>query len=211
MKVGIINYGVGNLGSVTRAVEAVGGDYLLINRAEDINVASCFILPGVGSFSDCVKLLDSGSWMDSIQQEVLGAGKPLLGICLGMQLLASVGFEGTNGEPAVGLNLIPGRVVGLRDIGCSARVPHVGWNDIKRLSSSTDLFAGIPDKTDFYFVHSFTFVPDDERHVAAVCEHEVPVTAAVRNKHIWGVQFHPEKSSRAGFQTLRNFLDYSEC
>lgn len=211
MKVGIINYGVGNLGSVTRAVEVVGGDYLLINRAEDINAASCYILPGVGSFSDCVELLDRGSWVDAIQQEVLGAGKPLLGICLGMQLLASSGFEGTNGEAAAGLGLIPGRVIGLRDISCTARVPHVGWNDIKRLSSLTDLFAGIPDKTDFYFVHSFTFVPDDARHVAAVCEHEVTITAAVRAEHIWGVQFHPEKSSRAGFQTLRNFLDYSKC
>jgi len=211
MKVGVIDYGVGNIGSVIRGVEAVGGQSVLIDSAENTGIADCYILPGVGSFSDCAKLLNQGGWTKALQDEVLGSSKPILGICLGMQLLASVGVEGADGEATLGLGLIPGRVESLRDLGCKARVPHVGWNNIRLVSESEGLFDGIPDKTDFYFVHSYAFVPDDARHILAVCEHDVTVTAAVRSGSVWGVQFHPEKSSRAGFRLIHNFLEHSKC
>jgi len=211
MKVGVIDYGVGNIGSVMRALEAVGGQSILIDSAEDTSIADCYILPGVGSFSDCTKLLNQGGWTSALQNEVLGSGKPILGICLGMQLLASFGIEGADGESTPGLGLISGRVESLRDLGCKSRVPHVGWNDIRLVSESEKLFEGIPDKTDFYFVHSYAFVPDDARHIIAVCEHDITVTAAVRSGSVWGVQFHPEKSSRAGFRLIHNFLEHSKC
>jgi glutamine amidotransferase len=211
MKVGVIDYGVGNIGSIMRAVEAVGGQSVLINRAEDISIADCYILPGVGSFSDCAKLLNQGGWTHALQNEVIGSGKPILGICLGMQLLASFGVEGADGKEIPGLGLIPGRVESLRDLGCKSRVPHVGWNDIRCVSESRGVFKGIPDKTDFYFVHSYAFVPDDTKHIIAVCEYDMTVTVAVRLKSIWGIQFHPEKSSRAGFRLLQNFLEDPRC
>ena len=199
MKVGVIDYGVGNIGSVIRGVEAVGGQSVLIDSAENTGIADCYILPGVGSFSDCAKLLNQGGWTKALQDEVLGSSKPILGICLGMQLLASVGVEGADGEATLGLGLIPGRVESLRDLGCKARVPHVGWNNIRLVSESEGLFDGIPDKTDFYFVHSYAFVPDDARHILAVCEHDVTVTAAVRSGSVWGFNFILKKALELDF------------
>ena len=152
--------------------------------------------------------------MEPLRQEVLVASKPLLGICLGMQLLATTSMEGiadNTSNGAVGLNFIPGRVESLRSLGCSLRIPHVGWNAVKCHTEVRGLFDGIPDGTDFYFVHSYAFVPDRPDHVLATTMYEVPVTAAVRAGHIWGTQFHPEKSSRAGFRLLRNFIENPTC
>jgi glutamine amidotransferase len=138
----------------------------------------------------------------------------LLGVCVGMQLLASYSMEGTGAEASdgvPGLGLIPGRVEHLRTLGCGLRVPHVGWNEVKIAPNTSGLFDGIPDGTDFYFVHSYAFVPDDPAAVLATTDYGVPVTAAVRRGHIWGTQFHPEKSSRAGFRLLRNFVEGHPC
>jgi len=140
--------------------------------------------------------------------------KPLLGICLGMQLLATTSMEGVADNAAngvAGLNFIPGRVESLRTLGCGQRIPHVGWNEVTSHTKTGGLFDGIPDSTDFYFVHSYAFVPEDPAHVLATTLYDVPVTAAVRCGHIWGTQFHPEKSSRAGFQLLRNFIENPTC
>ena len=143
---------------------------------------------------------------------MLGYQRPLLGVCLGMQLLADTSMEGATDEQGVpGLGMVPGRVEHLRTLGCTARVPHVGWNGITRTSASDHLFDGIADGTDFYFVHSYAFVPDNEDDVLATPDCGVTVTAAVRRGHVWGTQFHPEKSSRAGFQLLRNFIAGPAC
>ena len=211
MKVGIIDYGIGNLGSVMRGVEAAGGQPVLLDRSKAISSVDRYILPGVGNFSDCAKLLDKGEWTKSLQDQVLGEGKPILGICLGMQLLASYGAEGADDEVTPGLGLIPGRVEALRDLGCKLRLPHVGWNEIRCVSKPRGIFESIPDGTDFYFVHSYAFVPEDPKHIFAVTEYNIAVTAAVRLNSIWGVQFHPEKSSRAGFRLLQNFLEAPSC
>ena len=209
MKVGVIDYGVGNLGSVMRALEELRAKPVLVNRATDMHATDCLILPGVGNFADCVRLLDAGGWMSALRDEVLGYDRPLLGVCVGMQLLASCSMEGADvDQPSgvSGLGFIPGRVEHLRSLGCTMRVPHVGWNAITKRVGTHELFEGIPDGTDFYFVHSYAFVPDDPADVLATVEYGVPVAAAVRRGRIWGTQFHPEKSSRAGFQLLRNFI-----
>jgi glutamine amidotransferase len=212
MKVGVIDYGVGNLGSVLRAVEALRVTPVLVNRAQDMHATDCLILPGVGHFADCVGLLNKGGWVQALRDEVLGHNRPLLGVCLGMQLLADASMEGaTNAQGVPGLGLVPGRVEHLRTLGCQARVPHVGWNAIARATAKSHLLDGIPDGTDFYFVHSYAFVPTDEQDVLATTDCGIPVTAAVYRGHVWGTQFHPEKSSRAGFQLLRNFIAGPAC
>tara|TARA_B100000780_G_scaffold213031_1_gene152634 strand:- start:126 stop:755 length:630 start_codon:yes stop_codon:yes gene_type:complete len=209
MKVGIIDYGVGNIGSVINALEDLRCEPILIKNPSDLALADAYILPGVGGFSNSMKLLEKDGWVIGIQDEILGVGKPILGICLGMQLLASFGNEWGDGVSQAGLGLIPGRVEGLRELGCKLRVPHVGWNEVSCVSESGGLFAGISDETDFYFVHSYMFVPDDKHHILASCNYDITITAAVRSGKIWGVQFHPEKSSRAGFRLLKNFLEHS--
>jgi len=214
MRVGVIDYGVGNLGSVVRALEELRVTPILISRAIDMHTVDSLILPGVGNFSDCVKLLQDGGWVQALRQEVIAESKPLLGVCLGMQLLATSSMEGLTENTSIGahgLNFIPGRVESLKSLGCRLRIPHVGWNEVTSNSNVLGLFDGIPDGTDFYFVHSYAFVPDDTKHILATTVYDIPVTAAVRCGHIWGTQFHPEKSSRAGFQLLRNFIENPRC
>ena len=214
MRVGVIDYGVGNLGSVIRALEELRVTPVLVRRAIDMHTADSLILPGVGNFADCAKLLDDGGWVQALRDEVQVDGKPLLGICLGMQLLATTSMEGAEDNAAIGtsgLGFIPGRVESLRALGCSLRIPHVGWNEVTSQAESRGLFEGIPDSTDFYFVHSYAFVPDDPAHILASTVYDIPVTAAVRRGHVWGTQFHPEKSSRAGFRLLRNFIENPTC
>ena len=214
MRVGVINYGVGNLGSVMRALEELRVTPVLITRAIDIHTSDSLILPGVGNFADCARLLNEGGWEQALRDEVLGAGKSLLGVCLGMQLLASSSMEGAaNNVPngTRGLGFIPGRVENLRTLGCNLRIPHVGWNEVTSCNTSGGLFDGVPDGTDFYFVHSYAFVPDNISHVLATTMYDIPITAAVRCGNIWGTQFHPEKSSRAGFRVLRNFIENPVC
>jgi glutamine amidotransferase len=212
MKVGVIDYGVGNLGSVLRALEELRVAPVLVNRAADMHATDCLILPGVGNFADCARLLDDGGWTTALRDEVLGYARPLLGVCVGMQLLADSSTEGTTeGRDTPGLGFIPGQVRHLRSFGCTLRVPHVGWNSITRTRTEDPLLAGMPDGTDFYFVHSYAFAAYDAADVLATTDYGVPVTAAVRRGHVWGTQFHPEKSSRAGFRLLKNFIDGPAC
>jgi glutamine amidotransferase len=214
MNVGVIDYGVGNLGSVMRAIQELGVAPTLVTRASDMSAMGCLILPGVGNFSESVKLLRKGGWTDALTDEVRGSGKPLLGICLGMQLLASRSMEGADAsapEGTLGLDLIPGRVEHLRTLACGLRVPHVGWNSVSPFRTKGGLFDGIPEGTDFYFVHSYAFVTENPADVIATTDYGIPVSAAVRRGNVWGTQFHPEKSSRAGFRLLRNFIDGPTC
>jgi glutamine amidotransferase len=208
VKVGIIDYGVGNLGSVVRSLEELRVSPILVDRAAELLANDCLILPGVGNFTDCMEILTRGGWVEAIKDAVKTHDRPLLGICLGMQLLADFGVEGAtdlDGGTA-GLGLIPGRVESFVSRGCSLRVPHVGWNSVTPADSATGLFDGIPDGTDFYFVHSYVFVPQEHTSVLAVCEYDISFATAVGQGNVYGTQFHPEKSSRAGMQLLRNFI-----
>lgn len=202
-KVAIINYGMGNLGSVRRAFEVLDASALIADQPNQLEEASHLILPGVGSFADGMNCLSSGGWVDALTCHVQELGKPLLGICLGMQLLATAGEEGGN---TPGLGLISGRVRHLQQLGCQLRVPHVGWNSIASSNQGSPILEAIPNGTDFYFVHSYSFVLDDCINCLAVTNYGIPIVAAVQKNLVVGTQFHPEKSSKAGLRLLQSFI-----
>lgn len=207
MKVAVINYGMGNLGSVCRALGELNAQVLVADHPAALWDAERIILPGVGGFSEGAAHLHSAGWTEEIRRQVLERHKPLLGICLGMQLLASRGDEG---GLTPGLDLIPGQVRRLDTLGCTLRIPHVGWNDICPAQASP-LFARISAGTDFYFVHSYALVTDDASDVIATVNYGPAITAAVGRQQVFGTQFHPEKSSKAGRALLQNFLGYAPC
>jgi len=207
MRVAVVNYGMGNLGSVRRALEDLAVEVAVAEHPAALFDANRVILPGVGAFGEGMARLRAAGWVEALQRVVLDSGKPLLGICLGMQMLATASEENGVNE---GLNLIPGRVRRLDTLGCSLRIPHVGWNEVRH-RDGTPLFTQIPQAMDFYFVHSYAFDVDDAGDIAATTEYGVPMTAAVSRGHVFGTQFHPEKSSKAGRQVLRNFLDVVAC
>ena len=206
--IAIIDSGICNLGSVRRALVALGAEPVIVSQAHLLGRAERMILPGVGGFSQGMAHLRDGGWIDAVRREVLGHNKPLLGICLGMQLLATAGTEG--GQTA-GLDLIPGDVVRLNELGCDARIPHVGWNDIHRSGNDNPLLESIPDGTDFYFVHSYALRANDSAHEIAHATYGARFAAGVACGSVWGTQFHPEKSSKAGLRLLKNFLNLSPC
>lgn len=207
MTTAIIDYGMGNLGSVLKTFSDLSPETRLVTRPEDLASASRIVLPGVGGFSEGAASLHENGWTKALATEVMDRKKPFLGICLGMQLLADAGEEGSRSP---GLGFIPGRVRHLSRLDCPHRIPHVGWNGIRQKSPSP-LFSGIPDDTDFYFVHSFAFVTENPMHQTASVDYGADITAAVARDHIFGVQFHPEKSSRAGRYLIKNFLEFSPC
>lgn len=199
----IINFGLSNIGSIKRALDLIKADCIIIDEPEQLDGASHIILPGVGSFADGMKHLHAKGWIDPIRNAVLKDNIPILGICLGMQLFASRGTEGGYTE---GLDLIPGEVISLSSMGCKKRIPHVGWNDISYIKKDCSLLSEIPEGTDFYFIHSYNIKPDSHDHIIALTNYDIPIVAVVENCNIWGTQFHPEKSSKAGIKILRNFV-----
>lgn len=204
MSVLIIDYGMCNLGSVRRAFEECGASVLVSTCPEDMNNASAVVLPGVGAFSDAMENLDRIGWTPSIRNAAAN-GIPLLGICLGMQLLAERGFEGGSCQ---GLGLIKGEIIRLNPSDPTERVPHIGWNEV-HFNPNAPMFRGIEDGTDFYFVHSYHFSVSHKEHECSKTPYAGCFTSSVRSGVICGVQFHPEKSGRPGFQLIRNFLDIS--
>lgn len=207
MKLAIINYGMGNLSSVIRAFENLGATASVINSPKELLKATQIILPGVGGFSEGMSRLHESGWVDSIREAVMINKKPFLGICLGMQLLADAGEEGAEVN---GLSLIAGKVLKLDKLGCAERIPHIGWNDIQ-IKKKCPLFSGMKNGTDFYFVHSYAFQAIQPDIITATVNYGVEIPAAISSNHIFGVQFHPEKSSQAGRQLLKNFLEYEIC
>jgi glutamine amidotransferase len=197
----IVDYGMGNLASVQRALEECAVAAEVAANPAALARASHVVLPGVGAFGDAMARLRDGGWVAPLRQ-LAADGVPLLGICLGMQLLADCGEEGGAHD---GLGLIPGRVVRLHPVGTRERVPHVGWNEV--LAKREDpLLESIAQCTDFYFVHSYHFVVSNEDNIVARTPYCGEFVSVVRAGSVMGTQFHPEKSSRAGFRLLRNFL-----
>jgi glutamine amidotransferase len=201
----VVDYGMGNVRSVVNALLAAGGDARVSNRAEDLRAADRIILPGVGAFGDCMRNLIATGLVEVLEEEVRSKGKPFLGICVGMQLLAREGHE--NGTHA-GLGWVPGIVTRFTVEDKGLKVPHVGWNEVLSTKEGVLLlqFRGRPT---FYFVHSYHFVCDDPEDVYAVCDYGLPFTAAIERGNIFGTQFHPEKSQQNGQRVLKNFLRFS--
>lgn len=207
MTVAVVNYGMGNLASVRRAFEDLGSQVYVADRPEMLDGADRVVLPGVGAFRDGMNTLTAAGWVEALRRAVLEQEKPLLGICLGMQMLATRSHEGGVTD---GLDLVPGEVRRLDTQGCELRIPHVGWNEVI-FKRRDHLDRGIPDRSDFYFVHSYGLVPERDEHLLATAPYGCDVAAIVRNGNVFGCQFHPEKSSKAGRRLLRNFTDYIAC
>lgn len=203
--IGIIDYGTGNLGSIASALRLAGTQPTLLDSPKDLHVADALVLPGVGNFGDCAERLQTGGWYGPLREAVESRTVPLLGICVGMQLLGR-GSSEANGRGHDGLGLIQGQVEHLRVLGCGLRIPHVGWNSVQVVGASGDVFDDVPHGTDFYFVHSYAFVADDPTDVIATTEYDIEVAAAIQRDSVLGTQFHPEKSSKCGLRVMQNFL-----
>ena len=209
MNVVVVDYGSGNLRSAAKALEraaaeaAPGASVRVSADAAEIGRADRIVLPGVGAFADCRRGLDSLPGVgEALAQAVHESGRPFLGICVGMQLMAKVGRE--HGEHE-GLGWIAGEVVAI-PIQPGRKVPHMGWNELAYRRPDHPLFAGIADGSDFYFLHSYQFRPRDPGETLAVTDYGGTLVAAVARGNLAGVQFHPEKSSANGVKLLGNFL-----
>jgi glutamine amidotransferase len=203
-KIALIDYGMGNLRSVANAFAAIGNPVEVVRDAEALRTADRIVLPGVGAFTDGMRNLRERGYDVVLEEEVRGKGKPFLGLCVGMQLLATTGTE--NG-PTAGLGWIPG-VVDRLPGGNGVRVPHIGWNDV-RVTRNDGLYAELGEADTFYFAHSYAFLPDDPTVATGVCEHGVEFAASVERDNVFATQFHPEKSQKAGLALLRRFLSLS--
>lgn len=198
--IAIVDYGMGNLRSVAKALEAIGETACVTSSPEDLRTASHLILPGVGAFGQCAANLRATGLVEALTEEVRERGKPFLGICVGMQLLVASSDEG--GE-ARGLGWLDGMVRRFEPTR-DRKVPHVGWNDVAA-AADAPMFKGMRNRV-FYFVHSY-FVDLAERGlVSATCDYGLPFAAAIAVDNIWAVQFHPEKSQQNGLRLLKNFL-----
>ena len=201
-KIVIVDYGVGNTYSVSNAIEYLGYHKLKISDQEKIIAdADILILPGVGAFEACMSNLRQRNLIAILNEQILVKKKPILGICVGMQMLATYSEE--NGLHQ-GLNWIEGRVKKL-ELSKQYAVPHVGWNNIN-IKAKTPLFDRLEEDCNFYFDHSFYF-ECDEKYVSAYCDYGIKVTAAVQRDNIFGVQFHPEKSQTTGLKSFRSFFN----
>lgn len=200
-RVVIIDYGMGNVGSVKNALTFLGYEAVVSLNPQDLERASYFILPGVGAFADGMKNLAESGLLPALESEVLTKKKPILGLCLGMQLFASAGEEGGLHK---GLGWIKGRVQRFKVDEKLYKVPHVGWNDVHPRDRAT-LFLGVK-RPIFYFVHSYHLTPEDKSIVAAQSEYGEKFVAAIEKDNIFGLQFHPEKSQQEGLKVLENFL-----
>ncbi len=204
--IAIVDYGVGNLFSLKSSLAMIGADAIVTGKEEDLRAADKIILPGVGAFEDAANKLRA-SGLDAVVIEQANAGKPLLGICLGMQMLFDRSFE--YGEHK-GLGLIAGDVIDMRPrIPESLKVPHIGWNALKLTQPVHPLFRNIQEGDCVYFVHSF-YAANCEEATIATADYGAKLTAAVARKNVYGCQFHPEKSGKVGLNILRAFCEQTE-
>ncbi len=198
-RIAVVDYGMGNLASVVKALERSGADVRVTQSATAVRDAAGVVLPGVGAFRDAAARLEDGG-LGAAVLERIAAGTPFLGVCLGLQLLFESSGEGGRWE---GLGVFPGTV---ERIQTDLKVPHIGWNDLAWGPAGAGMARGLPAPAIVYFVHSYAAVPVDGSIVAATTDYGGPVVAAVARDNVWAVQFHPEKSSRVGLALLATFV-----
>jgi glutamine amidotransferase len=199
-QIGIIDYGMGNLGSVSNACKFLGLDAEIISAPRQMDICRAIILPGVGAFGDCMAHLTEHGFVAPIQKWISG-GKPFMGICLGLQAL----FQTSEETPDVaGLGVFKGSVKRFQ-IAPQLKVPQIGWNAVNQKKPDCPMFAGVDDGAYFYFVHSFYVAPEDPSIVAGETGYGLNYCSAVWKDNVFAVQFHPEKSQAAGLQMLKNF------
>jgi len=217
--VAVVDYGMGNLRSVSQAVQHVargsGFDVVVTSRPKDVMLADRIVLPGQGAIADCMRELVASGLLESVLHAA--ANKPLFGVCVGMQMLLTHSAEGRPGDGGAGtrgLGLIPGEVLKfdlagqLQDDGSRYKVPQMGWNQVAQSVPTHPIWQGVPDHSYFYFVHSFYARPSDARHTAGATCYGERFCAAIARDNIFATQFHPEKSADQGLALYRNFLNW---
>jgi imidazole glycerol-phosphate synthase subunit HisH len=196
--VAVLDYGVGNLHSAAKALDRAGADVRVVPTVEAASGAAGLVVPGVGAYGACLNGLGTAGGAAAVAGWLAG-GRPLLGICVGMQLL----FEASEEGPVTdGVGVLPGKI---RKLTGGVKIPHIGWDEVS-VRPGSRLLAGLEDGTRFYFVHSYAPEPEGDA-VAAVCDYGGPFAAAVEHGNLFGTQFHPEKSGRAGLTLLASFVD----
>ena len=201
---------MGNLRSVQKGFEAVGADAIITSDSQKILSAKSVVLPGVGAFKACMDNLEQFGLIDTVKKTIK-SGKPFLGICLGLQLLFSQAEEF---GLVSGLDIIKGKVVGFKDANLKSdtgeplKIPHMGWNNVEA-KTSLPLFDSVPDRSYFYFVHSYYVVPEDKTTVATTTNYGIDFVSGIQHENIHAFQFHPEKSQKLGLAVLRNFSTLS--
>ncbi|QIP01747.1 imidazole glycerol phosphate synthase subunit HisH [Bradyrhizobium symbiodeficiens] len=203
--VAILDYGIGNRRSVSSALSVLGAEPYLAASGQDVDRSDGLIIPGVGAFPHCMAALEAAGF-PALIADYVGSGRPVLGICVGMQMLFDVGSEFTLTK---GLGIIPGRVDRLAIDPAAGRLPHIAWTSVDVAVRDGSMFEGLPSSAQFYFVHSFapTAVPNaDVSATASYCGHSF--VAAVQRANVWGTQFHPEKSGPNGLKLLANFVSH---
>lgn len=202
--IGILDYSMGNLRSVQKALECVGAEAVIVSSPDELSPLDKLVLPGVGAFADGADHLNESGLNDAIRG-FIATDKPFLGICLGMQLLFDQSEEDA---PNQGLSILPGRVVRFNEDrgGQRIKVPHMGWNTLS-WTDDEPLLAGLEPGCHVYFVHGYYVEPADPADVLATCDYAGPFCAMVRRDNVWATQFHPEKSQRVGMTILQNFVN----
>jgi glutamine amidotransferase len=206
MKIVVVDTGSGNLRSVEKAFVRVGGQPTISSDPDVIRRADKVVVPGQGAFGEFVRAVAARGLGEALG-EALRSGRPFLGICLGMQVLFD---ESEEQGPVAGLGLLPGRVVRFRPRDPTLKVPHMGWNAVRRTGGAAGddpLLSGIPDEAHVYFVHSYHVVPDDPAATVLDCDYDGRFAAAVRKDNLFACQFHPEKSQAVGLRLLANFVE----
>ena len=206
MNVTIVDYKSGNISSVINSFKEVAQNKVNIKVTSDVSKIKSsdkIVLPGQGSFKSCVDALQSiNGLVDCLNDFVINKKKPLLGICVGLQMFADVGYEESETK---GLGWIPGKVTKINNRDGKYKLPHIGWNEINIVKDSK-IFKNIKDKSHMYFVHSYEFVPNNQNSISAITEYSSKHVCAIENENIFGTQFHPEKSDKLGLQIIDNFM-----
>ena len=207
MKVTIVDYSSGNISSVVNSFKEVGQNKAKIEVTSDlekIKASDKIVLPGQGSFKSCVDALNKISGLnDALNEFVLVNKKPLLGICVGLQMFADVGYEETETK---GLGWISGKVSKIDNQNGKYKLPHIGWNQINILKDSK-IFKQVENNSHMYFVHSYEFVPTDKTVISATTDYSTKVVCSVEKENLFGTQFHPEKSDKTGLKVINNFIN----
>ena len=207
MKVTIVDYSSGNISSVINSFKEVAQNKAIIEVTSDLNKIKSsdkIVLPGQGSFKSCVDALNKISGLnDALNEFVLVNKKPLLGICVGLQMFADVGYEETETK---GLGWISGKVSKIDNQNGKYKLPHIGWNQINILKNSK-IFKEVENNSHMYFVHSYEFVPKDNRVISATTDYSTKVVCSVEKENLFGTQFHPEKSDKTGLKIINNFIN----
>ena len=207
MNIAIVDYNSGNISSVINSFQEVARDKVNIEVTSDLNkikTSDKVVLPGQGSFKSCVEALNNiNGLVDTLNEFVIDHKKPLLGICVGLQMFADIGYEEIETR---GLGWIPGKVSKIDNQNGKYKLPHIGWNQIDILKKSK-IFKNIENNSHMYFVHSYEFIPKDKNVILATTNYSSKIVCAVEKENIIGTQFHPEKSDKLGLQIIKNFIN----